>query len=323
MKTQVMEGSTTNDLRHGITVIQGEEKTVIKIKLNDECKNGHEDFSMTADIYEDGRDVGGGCCHDHILKLRPDLKPFADLHLATWQGVPMYAVENGFYWFAGFVPAVGSAVEYHGGSGRDGKPQDECRRIFAEMMRATPEQVEAIVSAMPRSKDELQAVLEDLGFPAQWQSEAQAAIAQLEQWTGKTFKSEATRGHWEPLSDEKRALIAERRATGYYSPEQVAARDAEKFAKAKAAKLKDIQDGVTESTEKLRRNAQVRTYFIERYFPHFQNFIYYDHTNTVAVNWSNTEKLITRAQFDAIVAEVDATALPDGIKFEWKERPKY
>lgn len=314
---------TTNDLRHGFTVVKGKEKTVIKIKLNDECRNGHEDFSITADIYESGREAGGGCCHEHILELRPDLKPFVDLHLATWQGVPMHATANAFYWFAGFVPEVGALVQYHGGSGSSAKTADECRRIFADMIRATPEQVAAILTQLPRTERELQAVLEDLNFPQQWQTEARAAIAQLEGWTGKQFESKATRGHWEPLTAEHRALIAERRASGYYSPEQIAARDAEKIASAKAKELADIRQDVEKATEKLNRKAQVAVYMVERYFRSFQNFIYYDHTNTIAVNWTNTEKLITREEFDRIVAEADLSALPTDIKFQWQERPKY
>jgi hypothetical protein len=326
MQTTATE--TTNDLRHGFTVLKGKEKTVIKIRLNDECGNGHEDFSLTADIYEkkgNGQwcDVGGGCCHDHILALRPDLKPFADLHLSTWQGVPMHAFSNAFYWFAGFVPEVAALVEYHGGSGSDGKPAEECRRIFADMIRATPDQVAAIVAQLPRTEKELQAVLEDQQFPQQWQGEASAAIARLEEWTGKQFESKATRGHWKPLAVEHRALIAERRASGYYSPEQTAARDAAKFAAAKEKKLAEIRKDAAKSIEKINRDAQVHTYIVARYFPNFRNFIYYDHTNKIAVNWSTTEKLITREEFDKIVAEADLSALPEGIQFEWQPRPKY
>lgn len=320
--------TTTNDLQHGFTVIKGNERTAIKIRLNDECGNGHEDFSITADIHEklrngQWREAGGGCCHDHILALRPDLKPFVDLHLATWQGVPMHATANAFYWFAGFVPELAKVVQYHGGSGSGAKSAADCRRIFADMIRATHEQVDAIVSQLPRTEKELQAVLEDLGFPAKWQTEARAAIIQLEEWTGKQFESKATRGHWEPLAAEHRALIIERRASGYYSPEQTAARDAAKADAEKEKKLAGIRKDAERAIEKINRNAQVASYMVSRYFPSFRNFIYYDHTNTIAVNWSNTEKLITRDEFNQIVAEADLSALPQDIKFEWQERPKY
>ena len=42
----------------------------------------------------------------------------------------------------------GLGEQYHGGSGRDGKSADECRRIFAEHIHATPEQVDQIVALL-------------------------------------------------------------------------------------------------------------------------------------------------------------------------------
>lgn len=324
-KMTATEQTTTNDLRHSITVTNGKEKTVIKIRLNDECKNRHEDFSLTADIYEHRnggwQDAGGGCCHEHILKLRPDLAPFAMLHLCTWEGVPMHSAANAFYWFAGFNGGLGQ--QYHGGSGREGKLPDKCRRFFAEHIHATEEQVAQIVDMQPRSEIELRAVLEDLHFPEQWKGEADAAIAMLESWTGKHFASQATRGRWQQVSVEQRAEIARRRAEGYYEPAKVAQRDAEKAAQAKAAEIAKIKADLAENLGDLERKAQVALYMAERYFPRFKNFIYYDHTNELAVNWSTTEKLITREEFDGIVAELDASQLPEGLTLKWQERPRY
>lgn len=57
-------------------------------------------FSLTAD----GRDHGsefGGCCHEEILKHWPEMQPLADLHLSDIDGVPMQALENGFYHLGG------------------------------------------------------------------------------------------------------------------------------------------------------------------------------------------------------------------------------
>lgn len=319
--------STTNSLKHNFTVISkgGKEKTVIKIRLNDECKNGHEDFSITADIYEKRRgeswqDVGGGCCHEHILSIRPDLAPFAALHLATWEGVPMHALANAFYWFCGFVPVAGE--KYHGGSGSNGKPPEECQRIFAEYIRATPEQVAAIVAASPRTKEEMQCCLEDMGFPEQWEAEARAAITQLEEWTGQKFESQATRGKWEPLPAEARQVILERRESGYYSPEQVAARDAERREALRAKKVAGVRADFAASREKLDRQESVAVYLADN-FPDGLNVIYYDHTNRLAVNWSNCDKLLSRAEFDALSAGLDYSKLPAGLTLEWQERPKY
>jgi hypothetical protein len=324
--TETPAGHTTASLKHSFVVIKGDEKTVIKIRLDDQCRNGHEDFSLTCDIYEKvrgiWRDVGGGCAHDHILKLRPELAPFAVLHLCDFNGLPMHCAANALYWFAGIDPAK-TTQEYHGGSGSGAKSPDECRRIFAEYIHATPEQVAEVIRREPRTELELRAVLEDMGFIAQWKAEADAAIATLEQWTDQKFAPANPAHRWKAVTAEERAEIEARKASGYYEPAQVAARDAAAAAAERAKKIKQIDADLAASTEKANRNAKVARYMAARYYPRLQNFIYYDHTNTVSFNWSNTEKIVTREEFDAFNAEMDAAALPAGIKTEWAARPKY
>jgi hypothetical protein len=324
MKTEQTE--TTNDIRHSFTILRGDEKTVIKIKLNDECKNGHEDFSLTADIYEKTprgwRDVGGGCCHEHILKLKPELAPFAALHLSDVDGVPMHAASNAWYWLQGAFPEAEDKTPNLGPCHGSAKSPEECRRIFAEHIRATPEQVEQIAAKMPRSQTELQATLEDLGFPEQWKHEAEAAVRQLEEWTGKKFESRAIRQCWKPLSAEARADIAHKRASGYYTPEAVAKRDAETREAAKQKKLASLRASYEASCAKLKRSLDVESHLIEKFGSRL-NFIYYDHTNELEANWTNTEKLLTKPEFDAITQALDYSRLPQGIKTVWKERPRY
>ena len=64
---------TTNNLKHKISITE-KANCVISIRLNDECKNGHEDFSITADFWKlerpktDKNWIMGGCCHEEILK---------------------------------------------------------------------------------------------------------------------------------------------------------------------------------------------------------------------------------------------------------------
>lgn len=218
----------TNALRHSIVVSKGKQVTDISIKLDDDCRNGHEDFSITASIREQddrGRWVSGGCgaCHDHILSVCPELKLFVDLHLCTWEGVPMHCAANAFYWLAGHLGL--SYVEYHGGTGSSAKSQDECLKIFKDHVRCTDAELPALLEC--RSAEELKIALEDLGIVARWKDEANAAIKQLEAWTGREFESSATRGRWEPATKEERDTVKSRRESGYYSPEAISARDAE------------------------------------------------------------------------------------------------
>lgn len=102
VSTKQNEVKRSNDLRYSATKIAGNKKIVVNIRLNDECKNGHQDFAITADIYEkkgNGQYYWScvGCCHDEILKYFPKFKIFVDLHLSDYNGAPMYAVGNGFY----------------------------------------------------------------------------------------------------------------------------------------------------------------------------------------------------------------------------------
>lgn len=93
---------TTNNLKHKISITE-KANCVISIRLNDECNNGYEDFSITADFWKlerqktDKNWIMGGCCHEEILKIRPDLKIFTQLHLCDFRGYPVHYVENAFY----------------------------------------------------------------------------------------------------------------------------------------------------------------------------------------------------------------------------------
>lgn len=87
--------------------VQGEPMK-IHIRLSGPCKNGHNDFAITADIWEkDSKKLTDrnlsrcGMCHEDILKKMPSLKLFVDLHLSNELGAPMYAVENGYYHLQG------------------------------------------------------------------------------------------------------------------------------------------------------------------------------------------------------------------------------
>jgi hypothetical protein len=49
-------------------------------------------------IKEGCREFAFGCCHEDILRTYPELSEVVAMHLSDIDGVPMYAVENGYYW---------------------------------------------------------------------------------------------------------------------------------------------------------------------------------------------------------------------------------
>lgn len=189
MKNTATAGQTAKtDLRHTIVTRDTDgNRLEIYIRLNDECKNGHQDFSITASAWEKGKpktdkwNIYGGCCHEEILKARPDLLPFVKLHLSDWEGVPMYAVENGFYHLKnGFYKT---------------KPTDaDFKSEFCEYYRITPEQI----TQLKTSENSLQYALflQSLGILKQWKEEANKAIKILEEMTGSQFLPNSTKSQY-------------------------------------------------------------------------------------------------------------------------------
>ncbi len=72
----------------------------VKIRYDDQCGNGHNSFSITAQIDEKRggiyRDYMGGCCHKEISKHFPELKDAIKFHLCSSDG-PMHYIANTIY----------------------------------------------------------------------------------------------------------------------------------------------------------------------------------------------------------------------------------
>lgn len=75
------------------TKLVGNEKIIVNVRYDDECGNGHNTFSITADIYENGRFSAGGCMHEEIAKHFPELEPLIKWHLCSSDG-PLHYVAN-------------------------------------------------------------------------------------------------------------------------------------------------------------------------------------------------------------------------------------
>jgi hypothetical protein len=175
----------TNNLIFKETIIKPNgENLIVKIRLNDECKNGHQDFAITADLYKGkGRSetslISCGCLHDEILKYAPKYKKFVDLHLCDYDGVPMYAVSNGLYHMKeGFNDDKGSHEE-----------------TFCNYYRITPKQYEELKKA--KEKAYFGFLLVKLGITEQWKKEAKDAIKTLENLTGDTFINDSAKSQFE------------------------------------------------------------------------------------------------------------------------------
>jgi hypothetical protein len=73
----------------------------VTIRFDDECKNGHQSFSITADVVTDEsrrrKDIAaGGCLHEDIAAVFPELAPLIKWHLVSTDG-PMHYLGNTLY----------------------------------------------------------------------------------------------------------------------------------------------------------------------------------------------------------------------------------
>lgn len=72
------------------------------VRHDDRCGNGHNTFSITADIDRRARnnrwvEYTGGCCHDEVSERFPELAPFIKWHLTSTDG-PLHYLANTLYW---------------------------------------------------------------------------------------------------------------------------------------------------------------------------------------------------------------------------------
>jgi len=169
----------TNNLIHVIETKDAEGNPMqIKIHLNDECKNGHEDFAITATIWETDKPrndrgmLAGGCCHADIVKAHPELQIFVNLHLCDFTGSPMFTIGNGYYFLENNIQHL----------------KDE--------FRLNDDQLNAFKNCY--DKQYFEYLIESMNLPQQWQAEANEAIKMLENWTGNTFESKATKKQYTP-----------------------------------------------------------------------------------------------------------------------------
>ncbi len=170
---QATEKITTNSIGATIDIQNETVNCRIEIRLNDECRNGHEDFSITANFWTPQKArIGknwemGGCCHDEILALRPDLKPFVDLHLSDWEGRPMHGFANGFYFLQqGNYESVISTL-----------------RLVDGELGKLKEAADAKHFAY---------ICQKMKLPERWKKEAVRATALLEKLSGDVYKFQST-----------------------------------------------------------------------------------------------------------------------------------
>lgn len=290
--------TTVNKLIHVITLPNAE----INISLADECKNGHNDFHITATFWEKGKPhtdryfTSAGSCHDDILKAKPSLKLFADLHGCDAKGAPMYAQANGFYHL-----------------------KNSSKETVLSYLRIVPAEYDALSIAEDQAY--FTYLLDNvLHIPERWQKEALQAIELLEDMTGLKFEDDSTRSQFTPLSDEDATDILFKINTNYYTVENIKNRYDKKLSDEKSETIKRLKKDRDQGLKKYNDEFNIKLCILEAGLP-LDNFIYYNHTKTGVFNWKGYDKKITDEQFKTFLADTDFSKLNiDGLSFKIGEQ---
>lgn len=296
---------TTNKLEYKHKRIYTEDgeklKMVVKISLDDNCKNKICDWSITADIYYESSKhwifYKGGCCHEEIEKVFPELAKFIPLHLSNHYGASLYPTDNGIYHM-----------------------KNSGKKVAMDYLRISEEEYNEL-SKMVDDKLFFKYLLFDLGIVARWKKESDELIAELEQLCNKKwvnpYKPEEEKFKL-VLTKEERDLIEQRISDGYYSIENINKRKEEAEREKINKRYGEICEEYDKKIEDLKKEKNVFLSLLDCGIAG-DNIIYYEGSNKLVFNWLGYKDKITREEFDYFVNNCDKSKLPEGIEFEFKD----
>lgn len=98
---QWKEGNTTyrGEVTYGMHYIFGNSQPYFSITAFTERKTTRKGFNASRCQETVWVEDSCGCLHDLIKKKAPHLAPLIDFHLCDQNGLPMYYLENGYYWY--------------------------------------------------------------------------------------------------------------------------------------------------------------------------------------------------------------------------------
>jgi hypothetical protein len=293
MKTNALKFTDSRTAKNG-------EQWVITIRLDDECKNGHQDFSITGTCWEAGKPrtdkymICGGACGDEISVLFPEYEIFNRLHLCDYKGIPMHCSANGYYHLnKGFhSKSTGGSFE----------------KEYCDYYRISRAQFQVLRQA--ESETHFAMLLESERIFEQWEAEAKIAIKKLEKLTGDKFVVDSVRTQYHRPSDEKIAEETERIKNGYYSADSKRARALE----AERKKLQEIDEKEEAEIQKIRLEYKIKRILFGAGEKAYENYIFYNHSNTIKFNWRNYGDKMSAEEILDIKNKLDGL-LPEGVTF--------
>lgn len=303
-------------------------KLIVKMYLNDRCKNGYETFgvSISKEYHRFGRtDVEGGSMYDTDVRIclkKNGIKAFPKVLGCDMMGAHVCALANSIYFL-----------------------KDKGKKAFQEYLRLTDEEAEEAQYV----DDELGLYtwLVDHGVRHRWEAEARSAIGEIIGDRDIAFVSRAisnpdklfahcqispSKLHDKDASmddnmDFARMLFAE----GYYTKEGCEAR-------ARQAALNKVRDTLSTRIkweEEKVQNARINVGIykavskcIEKHYAELDNptgliedVIYYGHDRTVAFNWrtrTESKRSVSRKDYEIFVASASKFLEQNNLQTELK-----
>jgi hypothetical protein len=266
----------------------------IEISLDDDCKNGHQDFSLTGTCWEKGKSridrnmLFGGACGDTIIKLFPEYEIFERLHICDFNGSPMYPVGNGMY---------------H--AKRNGKES------LQRYLRLTELEADTLMMYL---EEELafRFHLENMGVVARWKEEANEAIKKLEELTGNEFENVSTKSHYTPLTEEEKNEYKEKEGKGYFDADKIQKRKEQKMQDKKRKQIEKLKLAAKTEIDSINTELNIKLAILDAGFS-IDNFIYYKHKNEGKFNWLDYQDKLTKEDLDNLLTKIDKSKLPENI----------
>lgn len=296
----------SNRLVYKVSKVFGEVEIEVKIKLSDDHKNGHQDFSITGNLWEAGKPkidrylIGGGCIHDSIEKYFPEFIPFIRLHLCDYKGAPCFAASNMLF-------------HLQNGFNQTKKSDPSFKKEFCKYYRVTEDQFDNLNEA--ENKIQISIMLQDMGIVDQWQKQADEAIAYLERLTSKKFLVDSKKSHFTPPTDDQLREEREKQKSGYYSAEQKYAR---KMAQAQKM-IDELDKQREEELAKINLEYDIKKQVLKAGGKRaLDRSIFYNHDKTLSFNYSKYEAdALSDAEIDQIVSLLN---LPEGVSVRRKDK---
>lgn len=252
-------------------------KLDVKISLNDECKNGHQDFSITATGYEKAGnyfvDSFSGCCHKEILDFFPEFKIFVDLHLCDYSGSPIHCISNMFYHM-----------------------RHTTKEKFQEYYNSITDE---FYYCLNKADDQLyfKYILYKLEIPKIWKITADRAIEKLEELTNTKFFNDSKRSNLSSLTEDEIVIIERRLKENYYTSDNIKKRKIEIKENNYKKKIEKLIQTYENELNTIHIKFYINKLALDLFDRHF-NIIYYLHTNEIVFNWYAHSDFFTKEEFN-------------------------